>query len=70
VYRDRTGQIRQQALPPDSLQIRGQDNRPLIAQKLNDVGPEMARQDVLTGLLSSLGRVGSIVNQPPNVSGN
>ncbi|MBW4582041.1 MAG: hypothetical protein KME42_20955 [Tildeniella nuda ZEHNDER 1965/U140] len=64
VYRDRTGQIRQQALPPDSLQIRGQDNRPLIAQKLNDVGPEIARQDVLTGLLSSLGRVGSIVNQP------
>jgi hypothetical protein len=64
VYRDRTGQIRQQSLPPDSLQIRGQGNRPLVAQKLNDVGPEIARQDLLIGLLSSLGRVGGIVNQP------
>lgn len=64
VYRDRLGQIRQQTLPPDSLQIRGQDNRPLIAQKLNDVGPDIARQDLLTGLLSSLGRVGTIINQP------
>lgn len=64
VYRDRSDQIRQQTLPPDSLQIRGQDNRPLIAQKLNDVGPDIARQDLLTGLLSSLGRVGTIINQP------
>jgi hypothetical protein len=64
VYRDRSGQIRQQTLPPDSLQIRGQNNRPLIAQKLNDVGPDIARQDLLTGLLSSLGRVGTIINQP------
>jgi hypothetical protein len=64
VYRDRTGQIRQQSLPPDSLQIRGQGNRPLVAQKLNDVGLEIARQDLLIGLLSSLGRVGGIVNQP------
>ena len=64
VYRDRIGQIRQQTLPPGSLQIRGQDNRPLIAQKLNDVGPDIARQDLLTGLLSSLGRVGTIINQP------
>jgi hypothetical protein len=64
VYRDRIGQIRQQTLPPDSLQIRGQDNRPLIAQKFNDVEPDIARQDLLTGLLSSLGRVGTIINQP------
>lgn len=64
VYRDRSGQIRQQTLPSDSLQIRGQDNRPLIAQKLNDVGPDVARQDLLTGLLNSLGRVGTIINQP------
>lgn len=64
VYRDRIGQIRQQTLPPDSLQIRGQDNRPLIAQKLNDVGPDIARQDLLTGLLNRLGRVGTIINQP------
>ncbi|NJR48219.1 MAG: hypothetical protein HC780_00395 [Leptolyngbyaceae cyanobacterium CSU_1_3] len=64
VYRDRLGQIRQQTLPPDSLQIRGQDNRPLVAQRLNDVGPDLARQDLLTGLFSSLGRVGTIINQP------
>lgn len=64
VYRDRSGQIRQQTLPSDSLQIRGQDNRPLIAQKINDVGPDIARQDLLMGLLNSLGRVGTIINQP------
>lgn len=64
LYRDRAGQIRQQTLPPDSLQIRGQDNQPLVAQRLNDVGPDIARQDLLIGLLSSLGRVGGIINQP------
>lgn len=64
VYRDRTGQIRQQTLPPHSLQIRGQDNQPLVAQRLNDVGPDIVRQDLLIGLLSSLGRVGGIINQP------
>jgi hypothetical protein len=64
VYRDRAGQIRQQTLPSDSLQIRGQDNQPLVAQRLNDVGPDIARQDLLIGLLSSLGRVGGIINQP------
>jgi hypothetical protein len=64
VYRDRAGQSRQQTLPPDSLQIRGQDNQPLVAQRLNDVGPDIARQDLLIGLLSSLGRVGGIINQP------
>jgi hypothetical protein len=64
VYRDRAGQIRQQTLPPDSLQIRGQDNQPLVAQRLNDVGPDIARQNLLIGLLSSLGRVGGIINQP------
>ncbi|WP_431631219.1 hypothetical protein [Alkalinema pantanalense] len=64
VYRDRFGQIRQQTLLSDSLQIRGQDNRPLIAQKLHDVAPDIARQDLLTGLLNSLGRVGTIINQP------
>ena len=64
VYRDRSGQIRQQTLPLDSLQIRGQENRPLVAQKLNDVGPDIARQDLLIGLLNSLGRMGSIINQP------
>jgi len=28
------------------------------------VGPDIARQDLLIGLLSSLGRVGGIINQP------
>lgn len=64
VYRDRVGQIRQQTLPSDSIQIRGQDNQPLVAHRLNDVGPDIARQDLLIGLLSSLGRVGGIINQP------
>lgn len=64
VYRDRRGQIQQQTLPPDSLQIRGAGNRPLVAQRLDDPGPAIARQDLLIGVLSSLSRVGGVVNQP------
>ena len=64
VYRDRLGQIQQQTLPPESLQIRGAGNRPLVAQRLDDFGPAIARQDLLIGVLSSLSRVGGVVNQP------
>ncbi|MEA5551196.1 hypothetical protein VB713_09450 [Anabaena cylindrica UHCC 0172] len=64
VYPDSQGTVKQETIPVSTLLIRGNNKRPLIAQKLNDVGSEIAQQDLLVGLLSSLGKVGSIVNQP------
>jgi hypothetical protein len=64
VYPDSQGTVKQETIPVSTLLIRGNNKRPLIAQKLNDVGSEIAQQDLLVGLLSSLGKVGSVVNQP------
>lgn len=64
IYPDSQGTIKQETIPPETLLIRGRGQQPLIAKKLNDVGTDIAQQDLLVGLLSSLGRVGSIVNQP------
>ncbi|WP_242045397.1 TrbI/VirB10 family protein [Anabaena catenula] len=64
VYPNSQGTVKQETIPASTLLIRGNNKRPLIAQKLNDVGSEIAQQDLLVGLLSSLGKVGSIVNQP------
>jgi hypothetical protein len=64
IYPDTQGKIRQETIPENTLLIQGEDNQPLIAQKLNDVGPQIAQQDLLIGLLSGLGRVGSVINQP------
>jgi hypothetical protein len=64
VYPDSQGTVKQEAIPANTLLIRGENKRPLLAQKLHDAGSDIAKQDLLVGLLSSLGRVGSIVNQP------
>ena len=64
VYPDSQGHIRQEAIPPGNLLIRGKNNQPLIARSLYDKGPEIAKQDLLVGVLGSLGRVGEIINQP------
>ncbi|WP_016948785.1 TrbI/VirB10 family protein [Anabaena sp. PCC 7108] len=64
VYPDSQGTVKQETIPASTLLIRGDNKRPLIAQKLHDAGSDIAKQDLLVGLLSSLGRVGSIVNQP------
>ncbi len=64
IYPDSQGTVKQETIPADTLLIRGRGQQPLIAKKLNDVGTDIAQQDLLVGLLSSLGKVGSIVNQP------
>lgn len=64
VYPDDGGRIHQVPIPPGNLLIRGEDNQPLIAEGLFDRGSEIAKTDVLVGVLSSLGRVGEIVNRP------
>lgn len=64
IYRDSQGTVKQETIPAETLLIRGRGQQPLIAKNLNDVGTDIAQQDLLVGLLSSLGKVGSIVNQP------
>ncbi len=64
VYQDSTGSIRQEQVPAGNLLIRGAGNQPLIARGLFDNGGDIARQDLLVGLVSSLARVGEIINQP------
>ncbi|MGA9379591.1 MAG: hypothetical protein WBV73_12555 [Phormidium sp.] len=64
VYPDSSGRIHQVPIPAGHLVIRGENNQPLIAQGLFDRGSEIARTDVLVGVLSSLGRVGEIINRP------
>jgi hypothetical protein len=64
IYPDSQGKVKQETIPANTLLIRGGNKQPLIAQKLHDAGSDIAKQDLLVGLLSSLGKVGSIVNQP------
>jgi hypothetical protein len=64
VYPDSSGRIHQVPIPAGHLVIRGENNQPLIAQGLFDRGSEIAKSDVLVGVLSSLGRVGEIINRP------
>ena len=64
IYPNSQGTVKQETIPAETLLIRGRGQQPLIAKKLNDVGTDIAQQDLLVGLLSSLGKVGSIVNQP------
>lgn len=64
VYPDSSGRIHQVPIPPGNLLIRGTDNQPLIAESLFDRGSQIAKTDILVGVLSSLGRVGEIINRP------
>ena len=68
VYPDSSGQIRQETVPKDSILIRGENNRPLIAQGMEDKGKVIAQQDILVGLLGAAGRAAEIFNQPETQS--
>lgn len=58
------GEMRQLEIPEGLLLVRAQGNLPLIAQGMNDPDDEMAKQDTLIGLLSAVGRVGEVLNDP------
>jgi Bacterial conjugation TrbI-like protein len=63
VYTDSFGKVQQQTIPRDAILIRGSDNKPLIAQSLQDRGAAIAQQDILIGLLGAAGRAGQVFNQ-------
>ncbi|GJD19238.1 hypothetical protein RIVM261_041940 [Rivularia sp. IAM M-261] len=63
VYTNKFGQIKQQAIPKDAILIRGEGNKPLIAQSIEDRGAAIAQQDILISLLGAAGRAGEVFNQ-------
>lgn len=64
VYPNTQGQRLQAAIPLGQLLIQGEANQPLVAQKMNDPGPEIFQQDALVGVLAGLSRVGEVINEP------
>jgi hypothetical protein len=64
VYSDSSGQIKQQAIPESAILITGEGGGPLIASGYFDPGSDIASQDILTALLSGVGRVGQVFAEP------
>jgi hypothetical protein len=52
------------APPPGSITVRGEAGRPLMADKLQDKGREIASGDTALILFGALSKVGEIMNQP------
>ncbi|NJN13392.1 MAG: hypothetical protein HC815_37985, partial [Richelia sp. RM1_1_1] len=63
VYKNSAGRIQQQAIPKNTILIRGENNKPLLAKSMSDKGIAIAQQDVLIGLLGAAGRAGEVFNQ-------
>ena len=64
IYPDQDGNIRQETLPAGAVLLRGKAGEALVAKALNDPGDAIAGQDLLIGVLSSLGTIGERFNQP------
>ncbi|RCJ19072.1 hypothetical protein A6770_32335 [Nostoc minutum NIES-26] len=47
-----------------AISVLGDGGNPLIARKFQDKGGEIAQYDLTVGLVSALGKVGEIINQP------
>ena len=62
VYTDSSGRVQQQTIPKDTILIRGDNNKPLVAKSISDKGQAIAQQDILIGLLGAAGRAGEIFN--------
>ena len=74
VYSDRNGQIKQQPIPEGAILIAGEGGQPLIASGYFDPGSDITGQDILTAVLSGVGRVGQVFAEPKvrsssNISG-
>jgi hypothetical protein len=68
VYSDLAGNIKQEAIDPGTIIIRGENSQPLIAEGYHDYGDEIASQDLLIGLLSGLGEIGEVFTEPEQSS--
>ncbi|WP_204150029.1 hypothetical protein [Leptolyngbya sp. CCY15150] len=68
VYRDANHQVRQEAISPGVLLVRGENNQPLVAEVHHDGHDSDLGEDLLVGTLSALGNIGAVVNAPDTVS--
>ena len=68
VYRDANNQVRQEAIAPGILVVRGEDNQPLVAEVHNDGNDSDLGEDLLVGALSALGNIGAVVNAPDTLT--
>ena len=64
IYPDQDGNIHQETLPAGAVLLRGKAGEALVAKALNDPGDAISGQDLLIGVLSSLGTIGERFNQP------
>jgi len=64
VYSDLAGNVKQEAIAPGAIIIRGQNLQPLIARGYYDHGGAIASQDLLISLLSGLGEIGEVFTEP------
>ena len=64
IYRDSKGENIQQQIEPGAIIALGEELEPLIAEGSFDPGGQIASNDILLGALSSLGKMGEIMNQP------
>ena len=63
VYKDSAGRIQQKTIPKNTILIRGENNKPLLAKSISDKGKAQDKQDILIGLLGAAGRAGEVFNQ-------
>ncbi|MGB6297690.1 MAG: hypothetical protein WBF90_16120 [Rivularia sp. (in: cyanobacteria)] len=63
IYKDSAGRIQQKTIPKNTILIRGEKNKPLLAKSISDKGKAIAQQDILIGLLGAAGRAGEVFNQ-------
>ena len=68
VYRDANNQVRQEAIAPGILVVRGEDNQPLVAEVHHDGNNSDLGEDLLVGALSALGNIGAVVNAPDTLT--
>ncbi|MGB6299962.1 MAG: TrbI/VirB10 family protein [Rivularia sp. (in: cyanobacteria)] len=68
VYKDSSGRVQQKTIPKNTILIRGEKNKPLLAKSISDKGKAIAQQDILIGLLGAAGRAGEVLNQNQNQS--
>lgn len=68
VYSDLAGNVKQEAIAPGAIIIRGQNLQPLIARGYYDHGGTIAQADLLIGLLSGLGEIGEVFTSPEQTS--
>ncbi|MEO1377988.1 MAG: hypothetical protein AAFW70_27665 [Cyanobacteria bacterium J06635_10] len=68
VYKDSAGRVKQKTIPKNTILIRGENNKPLLAKSISDKGKAIAQQDILIGLLGAAGRAGEVFNQNQNQS--